>query len=171
MKRLLCFAMVSYMMLSGGACAASTSNSQPRLIEFKNDLLDLVEGLPEETEELRESIEYTVEVNGVCIEPNQKQRVVIMGDCCTIMVKSKLPFHEHLDSKSRFKKVAAKSTSWVNTHYSFTCTIPEKNFFVHLAPLILHGCQLLKEKAPYAISYKKPFGIKICLQEILHDGE
>jgi len=170
MKRLCSLVMVSCV-FSGVAYATSTSNSQVRVIEFKNDIPALVEGLPEDTQELQESIEYTVEVNGVCIEPDQRQRVVIKGDSCTLMVKSRRPFHEHLDSKSRFKKVAAKSTSWVNTYYSVECTIPEKNFFVHLAPLVLHGCQLLKAKAPYTISYRKPFGIKICLREILHDGD
>jgi len=142
--------------------------AESRVVTIVNDIPGLIDVFPEETKELEESIYYTVEVNGISVEGNEIVSIPIYNNQCTISVKSKKRFHDHLNKvPAKIKKVIGWATAWLDTYYSFVCMVNEKVDIVNVAPLVLYVCQELKAQKPYSISYKKPFGIQIWLRELV----
>lgn len=139
-----------------------------RFVEVVNDITELVDALAEETEELQESIYYTVELNGVTIEPDQVMIVPVYDDRFTITVRSKKPFSEHIDFiPEKIRKITNKFPSLITTYYGFVCHVGPDVGIVHLAMPVLHGCNALKMKEPYRFSCKWPRGIQIWLRELI----
>jgi len=144
------------------------SKADMRLVEFVNDIPELIDALSEETEELQESIYYTVEVNGVIINANEAKMVPIYPGLFTISVKSKKRFSEYVDFiSSRIKKAFQKTPVLVGTYYGFVCSVAPEIDTIHLAMPVLCGCHSLKKKEPHTLSYKWPLGIQIWLSELI----
>ncbi len=147
---------------------ATDNKENMRRIEFVNDIPDLIKGLPEETEEFQESVYYTIELDGVMIKPGQVMMVPVYDNHVIITIQSKKPLIDHLDSVSeKVKKFAKKPSSFITAYYCFVCHLHSDVEVVHLAIPVLYGCDELKKKAPYKLSYKWPCGIKICLKEVI----
>jgi len=147
---------------------ASDNKENVRVIEFVNDIPDLIKGLPEDTEEFQESVYYTIELNGVMIKPGQVTMVPVYDDHVVITIQSKKPLIDHLDSVSeKVKKFAKKPSSFITTYYCFVCHLHSDVDVIHLAIPVLYGCDALKKNAPYKLSYKWPRGVKICLKEVI----
>ena len=141
------------------------TQQERHLVTVVNDLPDLMEFFPQETEELQESIYYDVYINGVHIAPDQKKIIPVFNKCCVITVKSRKKFHEHLKNVSpKVKKAIERLTSWMDTYYGLVCNLSDENE-IHLALPVSHGCQSLKDGKPARISYKWPWNICIWLKE------
>ncbi len=149
-------------------CFLNNKKVKMRTVEVVNDISDLIEALPQETEEFQESVYYTVRVNGKKVELNQKLKIVVYDDKFTILIKSKIPLIDHIDSIPKtFKKALKKGASFFNTYYTFTCHMSSDVNKINLAFPALYGCAALKKREHYTLSYKWPRGIKIALSEVI----
>jgi len=135
-----------------------------RHITFVNDISSLTEALPEETAEFQEFAHFAVEVNGKKIGPNCSIVLPINGNHFIVAVKSKKSLHDHIKIP---RKSIKKMTSWMPIYYTFECVMTEPKDTINLGYLVLYACEQLVSDEPHHIKYKKPFGIQICLCELV----
>jgi len=140
-------------------------NKTIRTINVVNDIPQLIKDLSEETKELQDAIYFTLDVNGVTVEPGKEAEIPVCEEKITITVKSKKPLSDIMDPDS--KDVVKKVSSWFAAYYGFVCTVSPEIDTIHLAIPVSHGCDALQRKQPYKLSYRWPRGILISLAEII----